>query len=415
MKTIEIKEFIRENKNFDLLWSSQILSQITTSMMTFVMATRIYEKTHSALAVSFLWVFYYLPCLLLGPFSGLLVDLWDLRNTVLYTNLFQGLVMLLFLFVKDQIYLIYPIVFLYSFLNQFYLPAEGSFLLSLVKKQELPLANGLFLLTTQGSLVFGVGLGGLLIRFFGKNNPVIITSSCLFMAALSVYFLPKIEKKRKINVDDLANFWKGMKAGYLFIRDNRIVLFPILFMSFLQIFLITLIVAIPSFANNVLKIQVQDAGPLLFIPLALGAIAGIYLMSKKNKNLRKKDLMKKGMLGAFIVFMFFSLFLPFLGSLRVLLAMVLMFFLGTSGIYIFVPNQTLIQEHTPPQLRGRVLSAWAFFNTALTLPFLLFSATIVDSLGVGLFMFSAGIIILALRILAEKFEPLILGVNNGNQ
>lgn len=416
MKRQEVITFLKENKKFSLLWSSQILSQITLNMINFVMATRIYEKTGSTLAVSFLWVFFYLPAFLLGPFSGLFVDLWSLRSTLLVTNFLQGVTMLLFLFVGDKVYLIYSIVFVFSLLNQFYFPAEAASLPWLVKKKNLPLANSLFMMTAQTSLIIGLGVSGILMRFFGKNNPVIISAMALFIAAVAVYYLPKEERaKRKFNINNFSKFWSQLGFGYSFIRSNKIVLFPILLTIFTQVLLVSLAVTIPSFASNLLNIDLQDAGLLMVVPLGVGALLGTLSLSKYFKNVRKKILMKKGLTGAFFIFMFFALILPLLGPYKVYFTVLSMFALGYCGFFIAVPNQTLLQENTPSALRGRVFGALGFLSTLVTLPFLIFSATIVDLLGTGLFMFIAGIIVFVILLMMDKAEAIIMAekVENG--
>ncbi len=105
--------------------------------------------------------------------------------------------MLLFLFIGQKIYFIYPIVFLYSFLNLFYYPAESSAIPWLVKNEDLTVANSLFLLTSQTALVVGLGFSGILMRFLGKSSPIYISSFCLFLAAAAVWSLPKKEPKKE--------------------------------------------------------------------------------------------------------------------------------------------------------------------------------------------------------------------------
>lgn len=418
MKTREITTFLKENKKFSLLWASQILSQITLNMINFVMATRIYEKTGSTIAVSFLWVFFYLPSFFLGPFSGLFVDLWSLRSTLLVTNFLQGVTMLLFLFVGDKIYPIYTIVFIFSLLNQFYFPAEAASLPWLVKKKSLPLANSLFMITAQTSLILGLGVSGILMRLFGKNNPVIISAMALFIAAGAVYYLPKEGKiRRKFNINGFSKFWSQLGFGYSFIRSNKIVLFPILLTIFIQVLIVSLAVTIPSFASNLLKVDVQDAGPLMVVPLGLGALLGAFSLSRYFKNTRKKVLMRKGLTVAFFIFMFFALILPLLGPYKVYFTVLTMFALGYCGFFIAIPNQTLLQENTPSILRGRVFGALGFLSTLVTLPFLIFSATIVDILGTGLFMFIAGIIVFIMLLMMDKAEAIIVAerIENGHK
>ena len=413
MKKIDVVSFVKRNRNFTFLWLSQALSQITLNMINFVMATRIYEKTGSTIAVSMLWVFIYLPAFLLGPFSGYFVDLIPLRKMLIWTNFLQGLVMLLFLFAKNSIYPIYPVVFLFSLLNQFYFPAEASALVWLVPKQDLPLANSLFMLTSQSSLIAGLGVSGILMRLFGKDNPIYLSSAGLFLAALAVYFLPKTQLLRKKGADTISKFFKEIKFGYSFIVNHRLVLFPIILQTFFQAFVVVLAVTIPGFASQLLNIEVADAGPLLIVPLGFGALTGIYLMARFFHNLRKKKLMRMGFFVCLLVFIIFWSILPLLGAYKSPVSTVLMYFLGIGGFFIFIPNQTLIQEHTPLMLRGRVFGALGFIITLVTLPLLLFSATIVDTIGVRFFMLFPAIFMFMLLLFLDKAEEFIIKEKNG--
>lgn len=406
--------FIKNNKNFILLWVSQILSQISLNMINFVMATRIYEKTGSTLLVSFIWIFYYLPAFFLGPFAGYFIDHWSKRKILLVANILQGLSVLLYLPIGDSFYYIYPIVFLYSLLNQFYAPAEGASLPSLVNKKDLPLTNSLFMITAQTSLIIGFGVSGILMRFFGRNNPIYISALALFVAAVSVFYLPKDEPQKKAKAD-IADFVKQIKFGYQFIKDKKIVLFPILLMSAIQVFLVVLGVAVPEFAKTTLGLDIRDAGPALIMPLGIGALLGTYILTKFLKFNRKKYIIKRGFLFAFLVFTVFSLLINWFGDFKAYFAFLLMIILGFSGILIFIPSQTLVQENTPAFLRGRVFGAWGFISNAITFPFLLFSASIIDILGVRMFLFLIGLFCLAGYIFFNRVEGVIIDSQNGNK
>jgi MFS family permease len=408
MKKKELAAFIKENRNFSRLWASQILSAVTINIINFTMITRIYEKTGSTLAVSFLWIFYFLPSFFLGPFSGFFVDLWNRRKILIYTNVLQSLIILLFLIVGGDIYPIYPIVFLYSLVDEFYIPAQASSIPWLVKKKDLPFANSLFMLTTQSALVIGLGFGGIFMRLFGQDITVIVASFLLMVAAVSVYFLPKTEPLEGKIGGSFPRFWSEIRAGYLFIKNTRIILFPLLLTVLFQIFMVVLGVTIPDFANSVLNIQVQDAGPLLIVPLGLGALSGALLLAKVTGKLRKRTLMKYGFTGSFIVLLIFSLILPHLGRYKTLAAIPLMLAIGLFGLLVYIPNQTLVQEKTPRHLRGRVFGTLGFLIHLSTLPFLLFTATIVDLIGVRLFMFLASLIVFSMLIFFDKVENYIL-------
>lgn len=409
MKKNDFLSFIKRNKYFSYLWLSQALSQITLNMINFVMATRIYEKTGSTLAVSFIWIFYYLPAFFFGPFSGYFVDRWNRRKILMITNFLQGITVLLYFFVGGKVYPIYPIVFLYSFLNQFYCPAESASLPWLVNKKDLAIANGLFMLTSQSALILGFGISGLLMRIFGQNNPIFISSFGLFIASLSVFFLPKNEPQNKFKAKSLSGFWHQIIAGYSIIKNNRLIFYPILFLTGIQIFAVMLGITLPSISSDILGIQLQDAGPLLVVPVGLGALTGASLISRWAGRVRKKMLIKRGMAFAVMVFILLSTALPRLGAYKTLFAIPLMFILGFAGFLVFIPNQTIVQEKTPSQFRGRVFGTIGFISMTVSLPCLLFAATVVDTLGVNLFLFLIGLLLLGILASFRKIESHVLG------
>lgn len=411
MKRKELFSFLKTNKNFSHLWSSQILSLVTVNMVNFMMMTRIYEKTGSALAVSFLWIFYYLPAFFVGPFSGLLVDRFSKRKILLYTNILQSLTMLLYLFIGEKTYPIYTFVFLYSLIDEFYVPAEASSLPGLVKKEDLPLANSLFFSTSQGALIIGFGLSGILMRVLGKNNIIVLAAIFLLLAGLSVYFLPETKPKGK-KINSFFRFWSEIKTGYVFIASRRIVLFPMIMSIVFGVLLTVFGVSLPVIASELLKIDVQDAGPLLVIPLGLGAILGMAAVTKLSVKFRKKDFIRTGCIIAFVIFMIMSLFLPYFGKLTVLLAVFLVFALGFAGLLVHIPTHTLLQEHVPSNLRGRVFGTLNFIYTVVTLPFLLFSATMIDTFGIRPFIFIAGLFVFIFLYLFKRVEILVMAEQN---
>ena len=192
--------------NFYLLWVSQILSQITLNVMNFLLLARLYDTTGSTIATSLLWVSYSLPTIFFGPVGASLADLVSRRKTLMITNFLQSLVILMFIFTHSySTFLLFAVVVAYSFLNQFYVPAEMATLPSVVSETKLSRANSLFFLTQQLSLIVGFGFAGIIERWVGFTGALIICSVSLFLAFLSVSFLPKLNPVKKIphNFDEL--------------------------------------------------------------------------------------------------------------------------------------------------------------------------------------------------------------------
>src|SRR5512141_2170536 len=174
---------IFKNSKFLYLWSSQILSSVTINIMNFLLLSKLYSETGSSIAVSLLWLAFALRAVVFGPIGAASVDLISRRKTLMVTNILQALTIFAYVFINHHsIFILYAVVLMYSILNQFYVPAESSYLPSTVSKNDLSQANSLFFVTVQASLVLGFGLAGLIQKFLGFNGALILCSVFLFLA-----------------------------------------------------------------------------------------------------------------------------------------------------------------------------------------------------------------------------------------
>ena len=188
--------------NFKKLWVSQLLSQLTINLVNFSILTHIYGRTGSTIAVSLLWISYSLPALLIAPFAAGLVDRFSLRRLMVITNLLQAATVASYLLVGNNIFLLYSLVFLYSSLDQLYLPSQQASIPWLVPKALFSAANGIFFLTQQASFLVGFGLGGVFLSLLSRNVTIMLSSLFLAFAAFSVSLLPR----DKIHIKSVISF-----------------------------------------------------------------------------------------------------------------------------------------------------------------------------------------------------------------
>jgi len=376
---------VLKNKNFIKIWSSQIFSQLTVNLLNFVLIIKIFESTHSTVAVSLFWFFWALPAIFLGPFSGTLIDFLGTRKILILSNLFQALVVLMYLPVRNSIWPIYSILLLYSFLNQFYLPAEAATLPGAVSKRLLPSANSLFLFTTYASLILGYGLAGPLIKLIGRQLPFVIGSLMLILAALIVRMLPSktfSKISHKMSSQRLPDFFKKLNEGYQFIRYNPTVLFPLLILVFSQIILTILAVLAPALVVKILNTDLVNISARLILPIGIGGILGMITTVKLLKNIRKRYLINSGFFLLSFSLFFLVLAVPHLHNyFKILGEIVLGLIAGFAFSLFTVPTQTLLQEKTPDNLRGRVFGVLGFLITISSVLPVLFVATVGEFLG----------------------------------
>lgn len=372
-----------QNKNFIKLWLSQILSQITINLMTFIVLTRIFEATKSNVAVSMLWIASSLPALFFGPFSGAIVDNFSRRKMMIITNLAQAVSVAIFLVLKKYVFALYAVVFLYWLIDQLYLPSQQASLPSLVKGKLLASANGFFLLTQQASFLFGFGMGGLFLTVLGRNNTVIFASALLLIAAFSVYLLPKDEPKTK-NFK-VNKFWNDFTMGYKFIKSHNEVLMPLLVIIFSQIFVAIVSSILPAYTKTELGLDLKHVSLVLVVPTAVGALLFTYYLPKLLQKFRKIVMIKTGLIGAGFSLVGLAV-LPYLTRYSIFFGAITAILLGAASAAITVPSQTLLQEKTPAWFRGRVYGSLSFMLIIATSIPLLAAATMADILGIPILL-----------------------------
>lgn len=377
--------------------------------MNFLLLVRLFSNTGSTIATSFLWVAYALPAILVGPFAAVSVDMVERRKMLMVTNLLQSLTILIYAIShQTRIFLLYGVAVAYSFLNQFYVPAEAASLPSLVRKPNLPQANGLFFLTQEGALIIGFAVAGVMNKYLGFNFSLFICASLLFLAFVSVSFLPAMhvnDTMPKSFEVAFGKFFYRIIEGYKFIKEHNQILVPFLLLMAFQIAMTIIMISVPVVASDILKIEVNSAGVLIVVPAGIGAALGALAIPKLLKaGWRKKRTIENSLMLLTFVALLLTFVVPEIeGVSRLILGGVVIALAGVAFVGILIPSQTYLQEATPGGLRGRVFGNYWFLATIATIFPVIFSGALAELFGVKLILFLLGGFTLAALIASKRF------------
>lgn len=396
------------NNKFIYLWVSQILSQLTINVVNFLLLIRIYSQTGSTIATSLLFISYAIPAIIIGPIAAAAIDIFEKRKMLMITNLLQASTIFFYAIShKTGLFLLFGVAMMYSFLNQFYVPAEFAALPDIVAKKKLAQANGLFFMTQTASLIVGFSLAGILNQIFGFTATLYVSSTFLFTAFVSVSFLSPmkgVEAIPKKFEDALAAFFERIMEGYRFIRQNSKIRYPFLLLMLLQISIAVIVVNIPVYAEVILRIPIELSGHILVIPVGLGAgLAGLTIPKLLENGWRKKRVIELS-LAILAASIFFTVFVitSITSATRLLLGIASIFALGYSFVGVLIPAQTYLQESTPGGLRGRVFGNYWFLVTIATIFPVIFSGVITDILGIPFLLFSLGLLAVFVLVFSLK-------------
>ncbi len=387
-----MKEFkyLFKNYKFVALLVSQVLSQLTINILSFLILIKLFEQTGSSIATSFVWIAYAVPAIIVGPIAAALTDFVDKKIVLMTTNLLQAITVLIYavLLYKNLVFLPYAIVFLYSFLNQFYVPAEAAALPMFVSDDHLPQANSIFFITQQSSLIIGFGLAGIFDAILGFRSTVLFMSFLIFVAFISASFLPKRKPGNKLSKDfekRVSGFFDEIVEGYRFIKETKKILLPFSLLLGLQVIIAVIVTNLPRIATDILMVDPNKSGIFIMLPAGAGALIGTFIVSKLlSQKIKKGNLIFLCMSIFTLVLGAATILLPFVNipAVRMILGATLFIVVGFSVVGVLIPSITYLQEQTPEKLLGRVFGNFWFLTTIVTLLPVLFSATIADLLGV---------------------------------
>lgn len=400
---------VLKNKGFLNLWINQILVQLSYNALNFALIIWVFKLTGSNTAVAALLFSIYLPAVILGLFSGVLVDLMDRKKIVLLIDISLSFLFFSLIFAKVSYPAILLIAFLVNGLGQFYASAESSAIPLIVKRKQLIGANSIFSVTLYSCFLLGFGLAGALIDYFGINFVFGFGATNLLLGFFLAYvYFPHIfakpdEQGRKLISALRMRKYSDIKEVGLFeifktlklIRGKLPVLTSIGILAGVQAVIGILAVLFPSFLETVLRLKATDASYILVVPLGLGIVLGGFILGKVGQFVRRV-LVARAILFAGVLFVLMTqVTLPaffMIGS----------FLLGVTLVSILVPSQTVLQENTPDEDRGKVFATLGVAMAGLSLIPVLLSGILADIFGVTKIFMALGVIIMLVGLFGLK-------------
>ena len=230
MKTKDKKE--NSLKNFYILWSTQSLSQLGSSITAFALTLWLYEKTGSALSTAALTICTYAPYVLMSIFAGALTDRFNKKKTMLVCDTLAALCTLtVFLLYKTgslAIWHLYLINAVSGLMNTVQQPASEVMMTLIVPKDRYQKTSGLQNLSRSLNSVLNPVIATALYSLAGLDVVIAVdlTSFAVAFVALAGFIrVAEVKKESKEKTLTLA------KEGLAFLKSKPMILTLILFMS----------------------------------------------------------------------------------------------------------------------------------------------------------------------------------------
>ncbi|ULL18935.1 MFS transporter [Paenibacillus sp. H1-7] len=389
-------------KTFAIIFSGQIFSILTSSMVQFSIIWHLTETANSAEVLMLAGLFAFLPQALLGPFIGVWLDRWNRKKTMIIADstiaLFSFILGVYFYFGEPSLGFVYLILMVRSAASAFHAPAFQAAIPLIAPEDQLTRVAGWHQMVFSCSNVIGPALGiavysatSLGTVLFLDVAGALLANGMLMLVAIHQ---PKAETIRK------SSFFSEFKLGWeTFVTVKPIVIitiataiFGIVFMPLAMLFpLMTL----SHFGRGGYSASVVEA--VFGIGMILGGAALSVLASKfKDTTYMSWSLVLIGATSiasgvipseAFIIFVIMSLIM------------------GAAAPLFNGPYMAMIQRAYEPETLGRVIS----FVTSITMlssPIgLSLAGPVADKYGVQMWFLWSGIVILFIGVfIYSKFS-----------
>jgi MFS family permease len=347
---------------FRTYWVARLATTMAQMSMVIVIGWQVYDIARlpvadgglgmdiksAALQLGLIGLVQFIPLFLLTPISGWTADRVDRRYVaravillefacaaVLFWSTWSGSITLPILF---------GVAALLGVARAFAGPALSALAPNLVPREILPNAIALSSAAWQTGAIIGPALGGILYDITPHLSYGV--SAALFaISAVCMFVIGPVPR----SVIEPGRPLKRMAEGIAYVRRNRLVLGAIT-LDLFAVLLGGVTAMLPIYARDILQVGADGLGPLRAAPAVGATLTAMYFSAKPLRtNVGVK------MLSAVVVFGAATVLFGFSGIY--LLSLAALTILGGADMFSVYIRQSLIQLHTPDEMRGRVGAA----------------------------------------------------------
>ena len=339
-----------KNHDFRIVFGGGLVNNIGDWFLLVALPAFVYTQTESGRSTAIIVVIELLVGIVFGPYGGALADRWDLRRTVVATNVLQAVTLLPLLIVtSDRLWPAFLVAALQGLLQQVNNPASFALVPRIVPTEQLVQANAANAASSSIARLVGAPLGGIVVALGGLSAVVAVDAATFAVVALATWFV-RTSTESLSSGDDTAKARSSLLSGWNEIRQHRALvgllgvqmlsnlafaMFPVLFIAFV----------IDILHGNEATVGIVRG------TAAAGGLAASVIVGRNARNIDPARLMLWGYTGlGAVAFLFVNI-----AAVSTALWLFLVIF-GMTGL----PNMTsqigavgAVQRLCPPALLGR--------------------------------------------------------------
>lgn len=384
-------------RQFFVLWGGQTLSLVGTNAVQFALVWWLTIETGSPAVLATATLLGLLPQVVLGPFIGALIDRWNRKQVMLYSDALVAAASLalaiLYAAGVAQTNHVLALLLVRALGAAFHVPAMLASTSLMVPERHLTNIQGL----NQGAqgllLIVGAPLGALLVASLSMTMVMLVDVVTAIVAITPLLFVAAPQPKQAEVAEAESSAWSEMMDGFRYLRKRTAHLTLLFLSAAVNLLLVPAFSLLPLL---VLERLSGDASQLGWIHSAFGVgmLAGGILLGVWGGFTRRVVTTLVGLvaLGVTVLAVGITPDGAFWWALSSMLAV------GFVVPFTNGPIQAILQSTVPAEFQGRVFTLVGSLAGATAPIGLLFAAPMAELLGVGVWYLAGGAMCVAMGI-----------------
>lgn len=336
------------SRDFRLVLVGSTVNDIGDWMLSLALPVYVFTATGSGRDTAIVFLIELMIGIALGPYGGSLADRWNLKRTIVTTNVLQAAALLPLLTVHDdRVWPVYGVAAAQALLQTVNNPASFALLPRVVDDDQLVQANAFA--SSGGSIarLVGAPLGGIAVGLGGLDTVVLVDALSFLGVAAATSFVRR--PTQPLVHDDEEHV--GIRAGWRAIRTHDVLVGYLVAQSLAH-------VAFAMFPILFIPFVVEELGGggaavgIIRGAAAVGGLTASLLVAGRASRADPARLMMWGYIGLFGVAVLF-VNAPYVTDVFVVF-LVLFALSGLPNATSQIGAAATAQHFCPPELRGRL-------------------------------------------------------------
>lgn len=225
---------LKELKTFIILWLTQALSSLGSSMTGFALVIWLYNDSGSALTTALLTVCSYAPYVIVSIFAGAISDKWNKKAVMLVCDSFAALttvcVLVLFKTGSLEVWHLYILNALNGLMNSVQSPASDVAATLLTPEKHYQKTSAMRYFSNSLVSILTPALAAAIVSFAGLDAVIAFDLATFAVAFTVLLFFIKIPEVPQ-NESSKETLLQSAKGGIFYLGRNKGILCMILFLS----------------------------------------------------------------------------------------------------------------------------------------------------------------------------------------